>query len=311
MIDVLIWGCGVIYNKIYTVLDFYDLNIIALISKNRENFILDGYRVILPEEIVGFDYDYIIVANDFFNEIRQYVETSEVLKEAGCTVDKLIPYHVFLNPKFNLEKYLQLKESRPSILSNFCIGGHLYRQWGLPFLSPTINMYSLGENYIDFLQNYSYYLQMTMERYEETNYIKKTIGVEGYTPKGIVDNRIIWYLNHDINPELAIEKWNERRCRINYKNVIAIMTIYTDEEAYAFDSLDIEKKIGFYQKDLNLESVVYLKEWEDLKMRHKYGYSFSLMVNALPYQTEMCNVDWLSFLLGGRANECLRKKYID
>lgn len=309
--DVLIWGCGVTYNKIYSILSLHDINIRALISKNRENFILDHYRVILPEEIPEFYYDYIIVANESFNEIRRYVETSKVLRESGCTVDKLIPYYVFLNPKFDLEKYIKLKESRPSILSNFCIGGHLYKQWGLPFLSPTINMYSLGENYINFLQDYSRYLKMPMEQYEEENYIKQTIGREGYTPKGIIDNKVIWYLNHDIFPEMAINKWNERRYRVNDKNVIAIMTLYTDEEAYAFDDLNIEKKIGFYQKDLKLKSVVYLKEWEDLRIRHKYSYSFPLMVNALPNQTEMCNVDWLSFLLGGRVNECLRKRYIN
>lgn len=90
---------------------------------------------------------------------------------------------------------------------------------------------------------------------------------------------------------------------MNYENIIALMTIYTDEQAYAFESVNIEKKLDFYHKDLHLKSVVYLKEWEDLRIRNKYQYSFSLMVNALPYQTDMCNIDWLSFLIGGRLFE--------
>ena len=162
---------------------------------------------------------------------------------------------------------------------------------------------------MEFLKRYSYYLSLPMEKYKNEDYISGTIGREGYTPKGIIDNKIIWYLNHDIDPEISICKWNERRLRVNQGNIYAIMTIHTEEQAYAFEALNIKQKIGFYHKNLNLKSVVYLKEWDNLEVRNKYQYSFSLMVNALSYQQDMCNIDWMSFFEGQGKEKYLRKKY--
>lgn len=309
MRKILIWGCTVSYNKLISRLQAYDVEIQALISKDNNSFKLDGYKIIKPESIPEFEYEYIIVASNAFKEIKNFVETSELLNREGCTIDKLIPYYVFENPGFDFEKYIRFKNNRPSILSNFCLGGHLYKQWGLPFLSPTINMYALGENYLEFLKNYLFYLSKPMEKYENESYIEGTVGREAYTPKGIIDNKIIWYLNHDVFPELAINKWNTRRSRVNSKNIYALMTIYTDEQAYEFEALDIKKKIGFYHKNLGLKSVIYLKEWEDMEVRNKYTYSFAMLVNALAYQQDMCNIDWLSFFSGEDRNIYLRKCY--
>ena len=145
MRKVLIWGCAASYNKLLPLLRLHDLKIQAIISKMDECFeYLDSCKIIKPENILEYEFEYIIVASNSFNEIRRYVATSVCLKQEGCTEEKLIPYYVFFNFGFDFEKYIRFKESRPSILSNFCIGGHLYRQWGLPFLSPTVNMYSLG-----------------------------------------------------------------------------------------------------------------------------------------------------------------------
>ena len=111
--------------------------------------------------------------------------------------------------------------------------------------------------YIDFLENYEYYLSFDMkEKIGDIEHRDGTIGIEEFWPHGIVggeEKTVEWVLNHDIEPGISVRKWNSRRCRVNYDNIVAIMIIQSDQEAYAFDKLNIERKIGFYYKNLGLE----------------------------------------------------------
>ena len=45
-----------------------------------------------------------------------------------------------------------------SIISNNCWGGHVYRRYNIPYLSPTVGLYFYAEEYITFLQNIDKYL---------------------------------------------------------------------------------------------------------------------------------------------------------
>jgi hypothetical protein len=76
------------------------------------------------------------------------------------------------------------------------------------------------------------------------------------------------------------------------------MTIGSDEEAYAFDALPIEHKIGFYWKNLHLDSVTCMAEWQDPEVRAKYGYALGLLVNRAANEVEGIRaVNWMKALL--------------
>lgn len=160
-------------------------------------------------------------------------------------------------------------------------------------------MFCLGKDYLEFLKHYDYYLRLEMKEYVRGNYIEDTMGVEGFLPKGILGEKVIWYFNHDINASQAVAKWNTRAKRVNMDNIAAIMTLHTDEEAYHFTELGIEKKIGIYHKDLKLENIIYCPLWNDENIRYRYGCKWALAANVFMVNSRgVSPVNWIKFLNG-------------
>ena len=136
------------------------------------------------------------------------------------------------------------------------------------------------------------------------NHIDGTMGKEEFWPHGVIEdcegNKVEWILNHDFKPGESVDKWNIRRERVNYDNIVALMIIQSDEEAYAFDKLGFKRKIGFYYKDLGLDSVICIREWFDRRNVIEFDSEFGTFVNTYMrnFVRDVPTVDWLSFLLG-------------
>ncbi len=292
-----IYGAGNEYNKLCSYLHLYPIEILGIVTSapNRYQYI-DGNPCITPDAIKREKMDYIIIA------VQKWKEIADILRKMGISDDKLLRSSIFYNPYFDLDEYISLKASNVTILSNFCLGGWIYRELGLKQLSPTINMFCLGMNYINFIQNYTYYLGIDMQILCETDYqyIHGTMGRESFIPKGIIDKKIIWYFNHGKNADFWVQKWNENRQKVNYQNVAVLMTIFSDEEAYEFEKLPIKKKLGIYWKDLGLKSVLCCREWNNGDVQAQYDYNWPIFVNT--YMRNLftgggiCRVDWIKFL---------------
>lgn len=101
--------------------------------------------------------------------------------------------------------------------------------------------------------------------------VKKEEDINGYAIAEV--GGVHLELFHYKNGNEAKEKWNERLNRIKDTSpVILKKTIIDDEDAYLFSSLPIKHKIGFYYKDLKLESIVYMNGWEDAEIRYRYNW---------------------------------------
>lgn len=69
----------------------------------------------------------------------------------------------------DVEKYLQLKKSPPTIFANNCMGGLTYHSLGLRFTSPIINMYMGTTDYLKLLKAPKEYMDDPLEL-ERTEY---------------------------------------------------------------------------------------------------------------------------------------------
>lgn len=292
-----IYGAGDEYNKLCSYLHLYNIEILGIITTVQSRYkYMDGIPCITPDLIKRDEMDYIIIA------VQQWKEIADFLSEMDIPENKFLRSSIFYNPYFNLEEYLRLKSSNITILSNFCLGGWIYRELGLKQLSPTINMFCLGMNYIDFIKDYEHFLNIDMQILYETEpgYIQGTMNRESFIPKGIIDNKIIWYFNHGKNAAFWVKKWNEHRKKVNYQNVAILMTIFSDEEAYEFDKLPIKKKLGIYYRDLPLKSVLYCPEWNDETIQAQNDYNWAIFANSYMRNSTrgVCKVDWINFLNG-------------
>jgi len=161
-----------------------------------------------------------------------------------------------------------LKNTNFTIISNNCWGGTVYRDYGLEYYSPTVGMYFFAEEYIKFLRNIRSYMTMEphfidftkskyynymLENNHETNILIALIG----------DVEIVFL--HYKSKEEAFNKWERRKKRINWDNMIVKFNdqnLCTEELINEFDKMNFKNKICFTAKPYNnLNTVIVFDEF--------------------------------------------------
>ena len=295
-----IYGAGNMYNRLSDYLRFQRNRIIVLgivTTTKLPYYTIDGYNCFSVNEVDLNEADFVVVAIEKWEEIRDFLLKKGVLRK------KIIRDKVFELPNFDIEEYVELINSRVTIFSNYCLGGMLYHELGLEILSPTINMFCTGKDYLEFLENYEYYLDCEMKELSSDcdRELSQKIGeVYASVPKGILGEKLVWVFNHDVDLSEAIVKWNIRKNRVNKQNVVAIMIIHSEEDAYQFEKLSIKRKIGIYYKDLHIKQVIYCPEWNDIQIRDRFGGSWHSYANNYMLDTKgfASPINWIKFLLG-------------
>lgn len=106
----------------------------------------------------------------------------------------------------------QLVERNFSILSQNCIGGVLYHDMGLQFLSPTVNLYFTGPDFVRFVLNLDHYLDIDpVMAWDETH------------PVGNLEDITIHFMHYGTCAE-AWRDWNRRKARINKGKILVLCT---------------------------------------------------------------------------------------
>lgn len=154
-------------------------------------------------------------------------------------------------------KRKRLKNLNPTIIASNCNGGIIYHDLNLPFNSPTINLSMDTDDFIKLVSNLKYYLEQEIVEIEDKNYD---------FPCGMLEDIKIRF-NHYKTFEEAVDKWNERKTRINWDNIY-IMAIDGDNATYEsvkkFDELPYKNKVIFTHKSYpELKSSYYIKGFED------------------------------------------------
>ena len=125
---------------------------------------------------------------------------------------------------------IKLKNKNVSIISRNCIGGCIYHNLGLQFLSPTINLFFEPDDYIKFINNLKHYINCTP--------VEVTDSDKPYPVGELVfgEERIKVYFMHYPSFENAKECWVRRAKRVNYDNICFINEWYfdSDDEAEAY-----------------------------------------------------------------------------
>lgn len=154
----------------------------------------------------------------------------------------------------------------PSIISNNCWAGSVYRWYNLPYMTPTAGLYFFADEYIRFLSNIKYYLSLEPENIplSESKY-KNILKDRKQTtiPIGVIDDVEIVFLHYPTFEE-AKEKWIRRASRINWDNLIvknSEMNYCTIKIIREFDNLPFERKFIFTTRDYSIGSQVIYKEY--------------------------------------------------
>ena len=185
----------------------------------------------------------------------------------------------------------RLKNKDFSLISNNCNGGVLSHELGLRFNSQFVNLAIFSEEYIKYLENFDYYNSLVPE-FEETQ--------ESY-PVGVLDDIKIHFIHYKTKQE-ALEKWEERKKRINKDNLFVIFTEQhgvdecPEELLRRFDKLPFKNKIVFTCKEYeDIKSSVYVKQFKN----NPYGvYMFLSYRSRLSYKRRYDVFDFVSWFNG-------------
>lgn len=112
-----------------------------------------------------------------------------------------------------------------SIISSNCIGGVLAHDYKMRFLSPTVNLFMLPEDYIKFVKNLKKYLDCDVEVPESNHYPY---------PLGKLEDITLHFV-HYRTFEAARQKWNERKKRVNFER---LFLVFTDQNGCTDDLLE-------------------------------------------------------------------------
>lgn len=141
-------------------------------------------------------------------------------------------------------------KNKPSIIANHCIGGIISHDFGLQFLSPTVNLKILPDDFIKFVENLDEYLK------EEVVEIESDLPY----PVGMLKD-ITLYFVHYKTFEQAVTKWNERKKRVDLNNIRVIMTARDGakyETLERFDKLPYKKVMFDYVAHPEFKSAIWV-----------------------------------------------------
>ncbi len=178
-----------------------------------------------------------------------------------CETIKNIPHEI---RRFFVKFTIKNKDF--TVISNNCWGGRVYKYLKIPYRTPTAGLYFFAEDYLKFISDLHHYLSLPLEfispeksRYYEE--IKKRNDLE--RPIAVLGDIEVVFRHYSTAQE-AEEKWNRRKARVNYENMIfkfSKMYSCTDKHLEIFDSLPFNNKFILTNKQpLKYNCEIFLKD---------------------------------------------------
>lgn len=158
-----------------------------------------------------------------------------------------------------------------SVISSNCFAGRIMQDLKMKYNSPTLGLYFMYPDYIEFLSNLEFYLkEAKIEFVESSKYPlgnQRREACSHWYPIGLLDGKVEIHFLHYHTKEEAAEKWYRRASRVNFDNLLIIgmqQNLCTEQDIITFDSLSFKNKIMFSNIPIKLKSNEYMPEfWND------------------------------------------------
>ncbi len=158
-----------------------------------------------------------------------------------------------------------------SIITTNCFAGLIMQDLHTEYNSPTLGLYFMYPDYIEFLQHLEYYLHeakiefISQSRYPLAN--ERREKVKEWYPIGLLGGKVEIQFLHYHSEKEAATKWYRRAQRVNMDDLLIIgmdQNLCTIKDIEDFDNLPYKRKIFFSSHDLPyLKSNVFLSEYKN------------------------------------------------
>ena len=202
--------------------------------------------------------------------------------------------------RHNKFKKVKVKNEDVTILCNCCIGGVMYNDLGLRFLSPTINLFFSHNSFINWVKNIREY--QTAEFVDTGRFDINENGLHGPVCKLVKEGLPeieIHFLHYD-SFEQAKKKWFERYERINYSKIFLVIEAQAEHEHSLIDEYAAlpYKKVIFTNLPAEPDrSIVHLSFYDKYKASEKSVTGFTSVFGSRGYDeydfvNEIFNADY-------------------
>lgn len=181
--------------------------------------------------------------------------------------------YCWIRRKPYISKICQLVDVDTSIITSNCFAGRIMQDLGMKYNTPTLGLYFMYPDYIEFLTHLEYYL--TEAKIQFVEHSKYPLGDERRTewtqkkhwyPIGLLDGKVEVHFLHYHSEEEAATKWYRRAKRVNFDNLLVIgmdQNLCAEKDILAFEELPFQKKVFFSSKPVKGKCILFMKEFAE------------------------------------------------
>lgn len=151
-----------------------------------------------------------------------------------------------------LEDIKTFVDADTSIISSNCFAGRIMQDLKMKYNTPTLGLYFMFPDYIEFLQHLEFYLKEAKITFvDHSKYPlgdKRREKWKHWYPIGLLDGQVEIHFLHYYSVDEAAEKWYRRAKRVNFDKLIVIgmdQNLCTDNDIINFEKLHFKRKIFF------------------------------------------------------------------
>ncbi len=186
---------------------------------------------------------------------------------------------------YKKRKRRRLKNQDVTIISSNCSGAFMYYDLGMKYLTPTVNLSMEMDDFVKMAGNLRWYMEQEPVESEE----------KAACPVGLLGDIKIYFIHYDSFDE-GRKKWEERKQRINWENILIIGSEKdgcTYETIKKFEQLPFKSKVIFTRIEYpEFPSACYIKGFENQK---ELGNTISFRKGILK-RRYLDDFDYVSFL---------------
>ena len=230
-------------------------------------------------------------------EITDFEEKRGLYKREYLALKEILP-----NPKIQKVEAEEMfrnsnKNQDFTLIARDCIGGILYHQLGLRFLSPTINLFFVPKDFNRFCLHLEDYISSELVKLADSG-ADYPVGL--LTPKKSSLKPVRVDFMHYESFEDAKNKWDERKTRINWDNIFVVSSFCYPVEVATLTPKLIEdwnkikyKKIVLVDKKYGFNDEFIIKKPEECK---EYAWLLFQPNEKESWKRTFNEFDFISFL---------------
>ena len=192
----------------------------------------------------------------------------------------------------------KLKNTDVTIIARDCVGGILYHQLGLKFLSPTINLFFVPDVFNDFCLNLKEYISAELKELKDDD-TPYPVGLLYPAKESGLKPLRVDFMHYDSFIE-AKAKWEERKARINWDNIYVVSTFCYPKEVATFSDELVEnwnkikyKKVMIVDKKYGFDNEYIINKPEEC---HEYAWLLEQIDKDNPEKRVFNEFDFVKFL---------------